>query len=115
MTDVPDIADVVVGTPLGTLDHCFVSCVLHVEQSVREFNVRSAVFLKHRTNSDSLSSAIRSITWSTISNSADRLVAFDRAVMFPTLLSVVDRETSNGLMPAVGEFMMLNRLLIVPG
>ena len=24
MTDVPDIVDVVVGTPLGTSDHCFV-------------------------------------------------------------------------------------------
>ena len=36
MTDVPDIVDVVVGTPLGTSDHCFVSCVLRVEQSVPE-------------------------------------------------------------------------------
>ena len=34
MTDVPDIVYVFVGTPLGTLDHCFVSCVLRVEQSV---------------------------------------------------------------------------------
>ena len=34
MTDVSNIVDVVVGTPLGTSDHCFVSCVLHVEQSV---------------------------------------------------------------------------------
>ena len=28
MTDVPDIVDVVVVTPLVTSDHCFVSCVL---------------------------------------------------------------------------------------
>ena len=34
MTDVPDIVDVVVGTPLGTSDHCLVSCLLRVEQSV---------------------------------------------------------------------------------
>ena len=34
MTDVPDIVDVVVGTPLGTSDHCLFSCVLRVEQSV---------------------------------------------------------------------------------
>ena len=27
MTDVPDIVDVFVGTPLITSDHCFVSCV----------------------------------------------------------------------------------------
>ena len=46
----PDIVDAVVGTPIGTSDHCFVSCVLRVEQSVPEYNVRSTVFLKHRTN-----------------------------------------------------------------
>ena len=34
MTDAPDIVVVFVGTPLGTFDHCFVSCVLRVEQSV---------------------------------------------------------------------------------
>ena len=28
MTNVPDIVDVVVGTPLGTSDHCFVGCAL---------------------------------------------------------------------------------------
>ena len=38
MTNVPDIVDVVVGTPLGTSDHCFVSCVLCIEQSVPEYN-----------------------------------------------------------------------------
>ena len=49
MADVPDMVDVVVGTPLGTSDNnCFVSCVLHVEQSVLECNVRSSVFLMHR-------------------------------------------------------------------
>ena len=41
ITDVPDIADAVVGTPLGTSDHCFVSCVFRVEQSVN--NVRSTM------------------------------------------------------------------------
>ena len=41
MTDVPDMVDVVVGTPLGTSDHCFVSCVLRLQQSVPEYNVRS--------------------------------------------------------------------------
>ena len=38
MTDVPDIVDVFEGSPLGISDHCFVSCVLRVEQSVPEFN-----------------------------------------------------------------------------
>ena len=35
--------------------------------------------------------------------------------MFLPLFCVVDLETSNGLMSAAGEPMMLNRLLIVPG
>ena len=77
MTDVPDIVDVVVGTPLGTSDHCFVSCVLRVEQSVQEYNARSTIFLKHRTNWDSVHSAVRSFTWSTILKLANPLVSFD--------------------------------------
>ena len=58
MTDVIDLVDVVVGIPMGTSDHCNVSCVLCVEQSVPEYNVKSSVFLKQRTN--------WSFTWSTI-------------------------------------------------
>ena len=34
MADVPDIVDVLVGTPMRTYAYCFVSCVLRVEQSV---------------------------------------------------------------------------------
>ena len=39
ITDVSFIVDVFVGTPLGSSDHCFLSCVHHVEQSVPEYNV----------------------------------------------------------------------------
>ena len=35
--------------------------------------------------------------------------------VYPPLFRGVDLETSNGLMPAAEELMMLNRLLIVPG
>ena len=80
MADVPDIVDMVVGTPLGTSDYFFVSCALRVKQFVPEYCVRSTVFLKHRTNWDSVCSAIRSLTWSTILRSTDPLVAFDRAI-----------------------------------
>ena len=45
-----------------------------------EYSVRSAVFLKHRTNWNSVRSAVRSFTWNTILNSAYPLVAFDRAI-----------------------------------
>ena len=50
MTDAANMVDVFIGTPLGTSDHCFVSFVRRVEQSVPEYNVRSTIFLKHRTN-----------------------------------------------------------------
>ena len=80
MIDDCDIVDVVVGTPPGTSDHCFVSFVLRVEQSVPEYNVRSTVFLKHRTKWNIVRSAVRSFTWCTIFKSADLLVAFDRAI-----------------------------------
>ena len=66
--------------PLGTSDHCFVSCVLRIEQSVPEYNVRSTVFPKHRTYCDSVRRAVGSFIWSTILKSADRSVAFDRAI-----------------------------------
>ena len=89
MTNVPVKVDVFVGTPLGTSDHCVVSCVLRVEQSVPVYNVRSTVFLKHRTNWDNVRCAVRSF-WSTILKSADASDAFDRAIgevigrLFPT-------------------------------
>ena len=50
ITDVPEIVGVFFGTPQGTSDHCFVGCVLRVEHSVPEYNIKSTVFLKHRTN-----------------------------------------------------------------
>ena len=121
MTDVPDIVDVFFGTPLGTSDHCFVSWVLRVEQSVPEYNIWSTVFLKHRTNWDNDRCAVRSFTWSTILKWADPLDAFDRAIgevmegLFQPLFCVVDLAISNGLVPAAGELIMLSRLLMMPG
>ena len=70
----------VVDTPPGTSDHCLVSYVLRVEQSVPQYNVRSTAFFKHRTNWESVRGAVKSITWSTVLRLADLLVAFDRAI-----------------------------------
>ena len=69
-----------VDTPLGTSDHSFVSCELRVQQSVREYDVISAVFEKHRTNWDSLRNAVRCFTLNIILKSADILVAFNRGI-----------------------------------
>ena len=78
MTDAIDIVDVFVSTPLGTSDHCFVSCVLRVEQSVLEYNV--SCLLKSCTNLDNVHCVVRSFTCSTIFKSADPLEAFDRVI-----------------------------------
>ena len=65
--------------------------------------------------------AVRSFTWSTIFRSADPYLPLTELLvrsfvgMFLPLFCVIDLETSNGLMPAAGEHMMLNSLLIVPG
>ena len=72
--------DVFVGTPLGTVDHCFVNCVLRFEQSVSEYNIRSTVFLKNHTNWDNIRFAVRSLTWSNILKSTDPLDAFNWAI-----------------------------------
>ena len=80
ITNVSDIVYVVVGTPLGTSDHCIVSFVLHVEQSVLKYNVRSTVILKHHTNWGRVHSAVRIFIWITILKSADSLVAIDRII-----------------------------------
>ena len=48
MMDAPDIVNVLfIGTPLGTSDNCFVSCVLQVEQSVLKNNIRRTVLVMH--------------------------------------------------------------------
>ena len=98
ITDVLDIVDVVDGTPLGTSDNCFVSCVLRVEQCVPEYNVRSTVYLKHRTNWDTVRSAVRSFLWSTILKSADTLVAFNRALdeVIPTYVPTTVLRSKSG-------------------
>ena len=80
MTDALDIVDVSIGTSLGSSDHCIVSCVLRVKQSLPEYNVMSTVFLKHRTNWDNVRCAVRSFIFSTILKSADPLDAFNRAI-----------------------------------
>ena len=70
----------VVGTPLHTSDHCFVSCVFLFEQSRAEYNGRSTVFQKHRTNYNGVRGTVRRFTWSSILKSADPIYAFDGAI-----------------------------------
>ena len=118
MTDVPDIVDAYVSTPLGLLITAL--SVVCFGLSILKYNIRSTVFLKHRTNWENVRCAVRSFTWNTILKSVDPLDVFDRAIgevigigLFLPLFCVVDLDTSNGLMPAAGDLMMLSRLLIM--
>ena len=54
--------------------------MLRFEQSVPEYNIRSTVFLKHRTNYDDVRCRVRRLTRSTILKPADPLDAFHRAI-----------------------------------
>ena len=58
MTDVPDIVDVVMVLN-SALQITALSLLCRVEHSVPEYNVRNIVFLKHRTNWDSVRSAVK--------------------------------------------------------
>ena len=58
----------------------FVSCVLLVEQSVLKYNIRSTVFLKHRTNWVNVRCAVRRFTSSIILKPAGPIDALDRAI-----------------------------------
>ena len=79
MTDAPDV-DVLLGTPLGTSDRCFVNCELLVEQVIPEHNIRHVVHLKHRINWDNVRNAVRSLSCNTILRSADPIGALNSAV-----------------------------------
>ena len=80
MIAAPGIVDVLVGTPLGTSEHCFVSCVLLVGQSVSGVQCQTYCHSETNTNWDNIRSAVRSFTRSTILKSADPLDAFDLAI-----------------------------------
>ena len=77
------------------------------------------VLLKHRTNWDSASGAVRSITWSTILKLADPIGAFDWAIgevigrLVPT--TVLHCGSGDQKWFAAGKHMMISRLHIVPG
>ena len=42
VVNVPDIKDVVIGTPHGTSDHCFISCVLRVGSNTMATNLQAS-------------------------------------------------------------------------
>ena len=99
-----------------------VSCVLGVEQSVPEYNIRSTVVLKHRANWNNVRCAVRSFTWSTILKSADPLDVFDRAIgevigrLIPT--AVLRRRSGDKQSfdaSCLRAYDVISRMLVIPG
>ena len=120
-TDANNLVNVCVGTSLGIFDHCCASCVLRVEKSVLEYNIRSTVYRTYHTNWDNVRCAVRSFTWSKILKSVDPLDAFDR-----TIVEVIRRLVRTTVLhsrsgdkrwfdASCRKNKMLSRLLILPG
>ena len=83
--------------------------MLRIEKSVSEYNVRSTVFLKHRTNWDSVRSAVMQEHYMDHFEVSDPSVAFDRAIgevigrYVPTTVLRSRSGDNNGLMPEDAE------------
>ena len=113
MTDAPDIVDVVVRTPShfkSLLCQFCASCgAVCAGVQCQKYCLSKASYQL------GLRSAVRRFTWSTILMPADTLVAFDRAVgeVIGRYVRTTVLQTSNSLMPAAGQLMVLNRLLML--
>ena len=71
MTDVADVVDVSVGTPIGTSDHCFLHLAIKVSQVVPFHNVRRTIFVKGRVDWDIVRSDVVNLPWGDIYRSLD--------------------------------------------
>ena len=80
MTDVPDIVNVSVGTPIGTSDHCFLSARVKVSQSVPAYDVRRTVFRKSAVDWSLVRDDVDNLSWSTIFRSSDPVSSLNESI-----------------------------------
>ena len=66
MTDVPDLVQVSVVSPLGYSDYSSLSTAISMAQAVPSLCVSRKVFLKHRVNWTAVCDAIRDLPWRSI-------------------------------------------------
>jgi len=71
MTDVPDVINVFVGTPLGTSDHSYLELDVNVSQMLPTYDARRTVFVKSRVDWEKVRREVRVLPWSSIYRSAD--------------------------------------------
>ena len=63
MTDVPNLVQVAVVTPIGNSDHSSLSAVISMVQVFQNFCVSWKVFLKHQVNCNTVCGAIKDLPW----------------------------------------------------
>ena len=71
ITNVPNIVEVSIGTKIGNSDHCHLNVKIDVKQEIPQFTIQKKIYLKHRTNWDSVRAAIRCLLWSQIFRAPD--------------------------------------------
>ena len=71
MTDVPDLVQVAVASPIGDSDHSSLSEVISMAQAVPNFCVSSKVFLTHQVNWNTVCGTIWELPWHNIWLSAN--------------------------------------------
>jgi hypothetical protein len=71
MTDVPDVVNASVGTPLGTSDHCYLRLAVEVSQALPFHDVSRVVYVKSRINWDRVRAEVSALPWGQIYCAAD--------------------------------------------
>ena len=66
LTDSPGVVTARIGSPIGTSDHCFVSAVIKVDQSVPDISFTRRVLLKSRADWNGIHEDLSQLDWPTI-------------------------------------------------
>ena len=78
ITDVPDLVNVSVSSPIGGSDHSSLSVVINVRQRTPDITIRKEVFLKSRVDWDAVTTSVKALPWREIRSSMDPGACLDR-------------------------------------
>ena len=81
LTNVPDLCDVQVGSPIGNSDHSYLSVVLTTNVRAPSFCVSRTVYQKSRINWDNVVSDVMGLSWSDVRRSENCVEALDTALL----------------------------------
>ena len=80
LTNVPDLCNVQVGSPIGNSDHSYLSVILTTNVRVPSFCVSRTVYQKSRVNWDNAVSDVMGLSWSDVFRSENMVQALDNAL-----------------------------------